>query len=109
MSTVPKETIEVIAQSIGITNLSPDVAFALAPDLEYRIREIMQESIKCMRHSKRTILTADDVDSALALRNLEPIYGFTSNDPLRFKRAAGHKDLFYIDDKDVEFKDVRYY
>lgn len=39
----------------------------------------------------------------------QPIYGFTSNDPLRFKRAAGHKDLFYIDDKDVEFKDVRNY
>ncbi|XP_061351874.1 transcription initiation factor TFIID subunit 6-like [Gastrolobium bilobum] len=106
MSLVPKETIEVIAQSIGITNLNSDVALALAPDLEYRIREIMQESIKCMRHSRRTSLTADDVDSALALRNLEPIYGFTSNDPLRFKRAVGHKDLFYIDDKDVDIKDL---
>ncbi|CAJ1964023.1 unnamed protein product [Sphenostylis stenocarpa] len=106
MSFVPKETIEVIAQSIGITNLSPDVALALAPDLEYRIREIMQESIKCMRHSMRTFLSAEDVDTALALRNLEPIYGFTSNDPLRFKRAAGHKDLFYIDDKDVDIKDL---
>jgi hypothetical protein len=40
---------------------------------------------------------------------LQPIYGFTSGDPLRFKRAVGHKDLFYIDDKDVEFKDVRNY
>jgi len=40
---------------------------------------------------------------------LQPIYGFTSGDPLRFKRAAGHNDLFYIDDKDVEFKDVRNY
>ncbi|KAJ1380406.1 TAF6, C-terminal HEAT repeat domain [Sesbania bispinosa] len=59
-----------------------------------------------MRHSKRTFLAADDVDSALALRNLEPIYGFTSNDPLRFKRAVGHKDLFYIDDKDVDIKDL---
>ncbi|KAF1881799.1 hypothetical protein Lal_00014550 [Lupinus albus] len=106
MSTVPKETIEVIAQTIGITNLSPDVALALAPDLEYRIREIMQESIKCMRHSKRTFLATEDVDSALALRNLEPIYGFTSNDPMRFRRAAGHKDLFYVDDKDVDFKDL---
>jgi len=38
---------------------------------------------------------------------LQPIYGFTSGDSLRFKRAAGHKDLFYIDDKDVEFKNVR--
>ncbi|KAF8414184.1 hypothetical protein HHK36_002183 [Tetracentron sinense] len=106
MSIVPKETIEVIAQSIGINNLSPDVALALAPDVEYRVREIMQEAIKCMRHSKRTILTSDDVDSALNLRNVEPIYGFASGDPLRFKRAVGHKDLFYIDDKDVEFKDV---
>ncbi|XP_022716821.1 transcription initiation factor TFIID subunit 6-like isoform X2 [Durio zibethinus] len=106
MSNVPKEAIEVVAQSIGITNLSPDVALALAPDVEYRVREIMQEAIKCMRHSRRTVLTADDVDSALNLRNVEPIYGFTSRDPLRFKRAAGHKDLFYIDDKDVEFKEV---
>ncbi|KAL5700134.1 Transcription initiation factor TFIID subunit 6 [Ranunculus cassubicifolius] len=106
MSIVPKETIEVIAQSIGINNLTPDVSLALAPDVEYRVREIMQEAIKCMRHSKRTILTADDVDSALNLRNVEPIYGFASGDPLRFKRAAGHKDLFYIDDKEIEFKDV---
>ncbi|PRQ32058.1 putative transcription factor Hap3/NF-YB family [Rosa chinensis] len=42
MSNVPKEAIEVVAQSIGITNLSPDVALALTPDIEYRIREIMQ-------------------------------------------------------------------
>jgi len=38
----------------------------------------------------------------------QPIYGFTSNDPPRFKRAAGQKDLFYIDDKDVDIKDVRF-
>ena len=37
----------------------------------------------------------------------QPIYGFTSGGPLRFKRAVGHKDLFYIDDKDLDFKDVR--
>jgi len=38
----------------------------------------------------------------------QPIYGSTSNDPPQFKRAAGHKDLFYIDDKDVDIKDVRF-
>ncbi|GMY09761.1 transcription initiation factor TFIID subunit 6 isoform X1 [Fagus crenata] len=106
MSIVPKETIEVIAQSIGINNLSPDVALSLAPDVEYRMREIMQEAIKCMRHSKRMTLTAEDVDGALNLRNVEPIYGFASGGPLRFKRAIGHRDLFYIDDKDVDLKDV---
>ncbi|KAJ8556010.1 hypothetical protein K7X08_022768 [Anisodus acutangulus] len=106
MSIVPKETIEVISQSIGVSNLSPDVLPALAADVEYRIREIMQEAIKCMRHSKRTTLSTDDVDAALSLRGVEPIYGFASGDPLRFRRAAGHKDLFYIEEKDVEFKDV---
>ncbi|CAH9063876.1 unnamed protein product [Cuscuta epithymum] len=106
MSIVPKETIEVVAQSIGITNLSPEVPPELAADVEYRLREIMQESIKCMRHSKRTILTAEDVDAALNLRNVEPIYGFASGDPMRFKRAAGHKDLFYVEEKDLDFKDV---
>ncbi|CAO2179694.1 unnamed protein product [Urochloa humidicola] len=106
MSIVPKETIEVIAQSVGIPSLVPDVAAALAPDVEYRLREIMQESIKCMRHAKRTVLTADDVDSALSLRNVEPVYGFASGDPLRFKRAVGHKDLFYLDDREVDFKEI---
>lgn len=42
MSIVPKETVEVIAQSIGITNLLPEAALMLAPDVEYRVREIMQ-------------------------------------------------------------------
>ena len=42
MSIVPKDTIHVIAQTIGITNLHDDVAKELAPDVEYRMREIMQ-------------------------------------------------------------------
>lgn len=106
MSTVPKESIEVVSQSLGINNIAPEVLPDLASDVEYRLREIMQEAIKCMRHSKRTTLTSEDVDSALSLRNVEPIYGFASGDPLRFKRAAGHNDLYYVRDKDVEFKDV---
>ncbi|KAJ6973360.1 transcription initiation factor TFIID subunit 6 isoform X1 [Populus alba] len=106
MSIVAKETIEVIAQSIGISNLSEDVALTLAPDVEFRMRQIMQEAIKCMRHSKRTRLTTDDVDGALNLTNVEPIYGFASGGAVQFKRAIGHRDLFYVDDKDIDFKDV---
>ncbi|WCJ37441.1 Transcription initiation factor TFIID subunit 6 [Euphorbia peplus] len=106
MSIVPKESIEVIAQSIGVHNLSEDAALLLAPDVEYRIRHIMQESIKCMRHSSRTLLSVDDVHAALNLTNLEPIYGIAPGGSLQFKRAIGHRDLFYIDDKDIDFKDV---
>ncbi|KAK3021454.1 hypothetical protein RJ639_045643 [Escallonia herrerae] len=46
MSIVPNETVKVIAQSIGINNLSPDAALALAPDVEYLMREIKQQGNK---------------------------------------------------------------
>ncbi|KAK9268863.1 hypothetical protein L1049_000628 [Liquidambar formosana] len=49
---------------------------------------------------------AKDPGFSSKLRCYRPIYGFASGDPLRFKRAVAHKDLFYIDDKDVDFKDV---
>jgi transcription initiation factor TFIID subunit 6 len=45
--------------------------------------------------------------SFIALDFTQPVYGFASGDPLRFKRAVGHKDLFYIDDREVDFKEVR--
>ncbi|KAL5555250.1 hypothetical protein UlMin_037486 [Ulmus minor] len=73
---------------------------------EFCFWNFFEEAIKCMHHSRRTKLTIDDIDGALNLRNVEPVYGFTYRGPLRFKRAIGHRDLFYIDDKDVELKDV---
>ncbi|CAM8900819.1 unnamed protein product [Rhodiola kirilowii] len=106
MRAVPKEAIQVISQTIGVSNIAPDVFDALASDVEYRVREIMQEAIICMRHSRRTSLKAEDVDTALKLRNVEPVYGFASGDSLRFKKAAGCQDLFFVDDRDVEFREV---
>ncbi|KAL5570651.1 hypothetical protein UlMin_027226 [Ulmus minor] len=62
----------------------------------------ISKAIKCMHHSRKTKLIVDDVDGALNLRNVELyLWG-----PLRLKRVVRHKDLFYIDDKDVELKDV---
>lgn len=42
MSFVSKDSIEVTAQSIGINNLSPDVAVSFVPHVENWLREIMQ-------------------------------------------------------------------
>ena len=51
--------------------MSNEVASAMAPDVEYRVREIAQEAIKFMKHSKRQKLTTEDVNNALRLRNVE--------------------------------------
>ena len=42
MSVVRKDSVAVAAHSIGIANVSDAVTSALAPDVEYRIREIIQ-------------------------------------------------------------------
>lgn len=42
MSFVQPSALQVIADSVGIPKLGADAAKVLAPDVEYRIREIIQ-------------------------------------------------------------------
>eukprot|EP00793_Prasinoderma_coloniale_P001147 PRCOL_00006138-RA len=96
MSHVRRETISDIAESLGHPGLPDAITKHLAPDVEYRTREVIQEALKFMRHSKRRRLVADDVNAALRLRNREALYGFSEN--ASFKRAGvlGGADLYYV-------------
>eukprot|EP00026_Physarum_polycephalum_P005691 Phypoly_transcript_05726.p1 GENE.Phypoly_transcript_05726~~Phypoly_transcript_05726.p1 ORF type:complete len:428 (+),score=90.24 Phypoly_transcript_05726:605-1888(+) len=78
----------------------------MASDVEYRIREITQEAIKFMKRSKREVLTTDDINSALRLRNVEALYGYSARTPIKFRRVVGTSDLYYIADKELEFPDL---
>ncbi|KAG0047813.1 hypothetical protein BGZ83_007210 [Gryganskiella cystojenkinii] len=101
-----------IAESVGIPNLKDDVAVSLAQDVEYRIHEIVQEAMKFMRHGKRTKLTVDDINHALHVRNVEPLYGFSSADPTRFRRAVagssatGTNEIFFVEDEELDFETI---
>lgn len=68
---VSTDSIKVIAESVGIAKLKDEVAEALAPDVEYRLRDLVQEAIKFMKHGRRDTLTTDDINYALRLRNCE--------------------------------------
>jgi transcription initiation factor TFIID subunit 6 len=106
MSLIPLEMIRVIAESNGHGKISDEVFSQVAVDLEYRLREILQDSIKMMKHSKRTLLTTDDINSVLSLQNYEILYGFSFNNPLNFLRVVGQKDLFCIESEEIEIKDL---
>jgi histone H3/H4 len=67
----PTDTIRDVAESLGIVTLSADAAKQLAMDVEYRIQEVVQEALKFMRHSKRTVLSPADISSALKTLNIE--------------------------------------
>ena len=47
-----------MAQICGVTRLNDEAKKALAPDVDYRLREIIQDAQKFARHGKRTRLTA---------------------------------------------------
>lgn len=69
----PTDTIKDVADSLGILTLSADAAKQLAMDVEYRLQEVVQEALKFMRHSKRTVLSPADISNAFRTLNIEVI------------------------------------
>ena len=104
---VSPESIKVIAQTVGIEALPDEVARALAPDAEYRLREVIQDALKFARHSKRSTISTEDVNASLRLRDVEPLYGFPAGaGPVPFREVPGQPELFFQEQKELTLKDV---
>ncbi|KAF8068263.1 TAF6 [Scenedesmus sp. PABB004] len=106
MSIIQPAAIKAIAHSVQLERLSDEAAKTLAPDVEYRLREVVQEALKFAKHAKRTTLTAADVNDALRLRNVEPVYGFAGRDPAKFSRVATHPELMYVRDPEMSYHEL---
>lgn len=103
----PYDTVRDVSDSLGISwQVSEDVAKNLAMDVEYRIHEIIEQALKFMRHGKRRVLTTQDIDRAMKVLNLEPLYGYDTSKPLVFKEAmlGPGQMLYYVDDEEVDFE-----
>ncbi|ELA42779.1 uncharacterized protein VICG_00094 [Vittaforma corneae ATCC 50505] len=98
-----KETLRAFAQSRGISSIDDDALRILSQDLEYRIKELCQEASKFMVVSHRTKLNIGDVNNALISRNVEPLFGYDSNDTLVFR---GLPSGFYcVPDEEIDLEE----
>ncbi|KAH8100857.1 transcription initiation factor TFIID complex subunit [Cristinia sonorae] len=106
------ESIRDVAESLNITNLSDSVASALASDVEYRIHQVVEEAARFMRHARRTTLTTSDIDQALRVLNIEPLYGHFPHNPPTFRRALPFPQfptagtVYFVEDEEIDFDRV---
>ncbi|KAJ3322748.1 hypothetical protein HDV06_002799 [Boothiomyces sp. JEL0866] len=104
MSIFPKETVQSIAESIGIT-VNDQIASTLMQDTEYRLRQIVVESVKFMKHSNRKKLIPSDINSALSLKNVQPLYGY--NNQSNFKTTVHQsQNLYYLEDAEIDLEEL---
>lgn len=106
MSVWNPDNIRDIAESVGIASLNDEVLSKLSLDIEYRLSQVLEEALKCMRHGKRSTLSTQDITLALRTLELEPLYGYESIRPLRFGEASigPGQPLYYVEDEEVDFE-----
>jgi transcription initiation factor TFIID subunit 6 len=101
------DSIKIIGESLGIANLNDEASRVMAEDVTFRVKCILQDSLKFTMHSKRRRVTTGDVDFALKNKNIEPLFGFSSAEHIPFRFASGGgRELFFNEEKEIDLGEV---
>ena len=98
----------------------------MTSDVEYRIHQVVevrgilkgtferaahahQEAARFMRHARRTTMTTSDIDQALRVLNIEPLYGHYPHNPPTFRRVGPYPpsqasgSVYFVEDEEIDF------
>lgn len=102
-SQLPRDSVRLFAEASGHGDVSDQALSLLTEDLNYRLREVAQNSGQFMRHAKRRKLTCEDFRRALLWSDVEPIYGYGSSEPLPYHYIKD-AEVFCTEDHEVNFQ-----
>ncbi|XP_023236696.1 TAF6-like RNA polymerase II p300/CBP-associated factor-associated factor 65 kDa subunit 6L isoform X2 [Centruroides sculpturatus] len=95
-----RENIKMFAETVGYSDLPDCVASCLAEDVNYRLRETIQNAGQFMRHAKRRKLCVEDINRTLRWNDVELLYGYGSSEPLPMKFIK-EADVFSVEENEV--------
>lgn len=101
------ESMKLIAESVGISNLADTAAKFLADHITQRLKTVVAEGTKFQIKAKRKKLMPFDVDHALRCLNVEPVYGFSIDPaqaglPFRMASGGGRELIFPDAEKEID-------
>ncbi|KAL8559610.1 hypothetical protein ACOMHN_008321 [Nucella lapillus] len=115
-ATISKDSVKLIAESIGISGLSDDVAALLGEDVNYRLREIVMKSTAFMKGAKRRRLCPEDFNQALRDVNAQgnkcsvihfPASLWTEFSNRKLNLPANQRgELHFVEESDVNFNNT---
>lgn len=102
-----KEILKIYAERNNV-QISDDCYDILSTELEYHLRELIQESNKLRLFSMKKKLTVSQINNVLKANNMQPIFGYSENSNfLNFKQSKkGDGNTFYIPDDEINLEDL---
>ncbi|TDH73197.1 uncharacterized protein CCR75_003078 [Bremia lactucae] len=101
MSQLRSEMLQVVAQSLGLDDISDEAVRELLPEIEFRVREIVQDALKFQRHSRRPQLDPTHVNQALQARNLEASPG-----TIKYKPCKDNETLYFAEEEELALSEL---
>ncbi|VDK55906.1 unnamed protein product [Anisakis simplex] len=77
--------VKLVAETIGITNLSEKCASQVGASVTFVIKELLEQSKKFASHARRKRVIADDFVEALKFRGHSPIFGLSSKEGVSYR------------------------
>ncbi|KAI0883130.1 TAF-domain-containing protein [Annulohypoxylon maeteangense] len=100
-----QDTVRDVAESVGASKINDDSLRTLTQDTEYRMGQVIVESLRSMRNSERDNMSVQDTSGALRLLDVEPMFGYDTTRPLKYGEAnLGSQALYYVEDEEVELE-----